>query len=335
MKLALSLLACLSLASAQAPKVGAVEIFGNHKTSAEKVRKALGVLEGGPLPASKGDTEERLEMLDEVTRATVEAVCCTDKQAILYVGIEEKGAPRFELRLPPSAEINLPDEIMQAWSEFTTNLAIAVRKGTAQEDLTAGHSLVADADTRATQMKFLELTEKHWAIIRDVMRNGADEQQRAVAAYLMGYTKDKKRAADELQFAMRDDDSTVRVNAMRGLVAIMILAAKQPELEIRISPTWFIEMLHSTHFTDRLKAADALYNFTEKRDANILTTLRERAVTSLTEMSAWREPAHAISAFILLGRIANLSEPEIQELWKKGDRAALLKKVKDSGKSAN
>lgn len=320
---------------AQNPKVGLVEIFGAHKVSVEKIRKALGVLEGGPLPGSKGDVEDRLEMLDEVVKASVEAVCCLDKQAVLYVGIEEKGAPHFELRPPPDVEISVPEEVMKEWLEFATNLAIAVRKGTAQEDLTAGHSLVADLEARANQLKFLELAETHFPVLREVLRNGADPQQRGVAAYVIGYAKDKKRAADELQYAMRDDDSTVRMNAMRGLVAITILASKQPDLGIRITPTWFVEMLNSTQFTDRLKAADALYNFTDKRDERIMAHLRERGIPALTEMSAWHEPTHAISAFILLGRIAGLQESEIQELWKGSDRQTLLKKVKDSAKRRN
>ncbi len=63
--------------------------------------------------------------------------------------------------------------------------------------------------------------------------------------------------------------------------------------------------------------------------------MRERAIPALTEMSAWRDPNHAISAFILLGRVAGLADSEIQELWKGGDRQTLLKKVKDSAKSAN
>lgn len=328
---------CFTLvpAFAQTPKVGLVEIFGAHKTSPEKIRRALGVIEGGPLPSSKGEVEERLESLDEVVRATVEAICCLDKQAVLYVGIEEKGAPHFELRPPPDVEIVLPEEVMKEWMDFTGNLAIAVRKGTAEEDLTAGHSLVADLDARANQLRFLELAEAHYPLLREVMRSAADSQHRAVAAYVIGYAKDKKRVAEDLQYAMRDDDSTVRVNAMRGLVAITIFASKQPDLGIRIPPTWFVEMLNSTHFTDRLKAADALYNFTEKRDESILSHLRERALPALIEMSGWHEPNHAISAFILLGRVAGLPEPEIQELWKNAGRPALLKKLKDSAKSRN
>ncbi len=322
-------------ASAQAPKVGQVEIFGIRKVSPEKIRKALGVLEGGPLPSSKVEIEERLEMLEEVTRATIEAICCLEKQAILYVGIEERGSTHFELRLPPTSEIRLPEPVMQEWLSFATNLAAAVRKGTAEEDLTNGHSLVADADARQNQLKFVDLAESHEAVLRDVMRNAEDEQQRAIAAYIVAYGKDKKRVADELQYAMRDADSTVRVNAMVGLVAITIYSSMHPESGIRISPTWFVEMLNSTHFTDRAKAADALFHFTAKRDEHVISHLRDRALPALTEMSAWHHESHAIPAFILLGRVAGLPEPEIQELWKKGDRQTLLKKVKESAKSAN
>lgn len=326
--------ACL-LAPAQGPKVGVVEIFGLRKIAPEKVRKALGVLEGGPLPASRVDVEERLEAIEGVVRASVEAVCCLDKQAILYVGIEERGSPHFEVRLPPGKEIALPGEVLEEWTSFTTSLSLALRKGTAEEDLTQGHSLLKDADARQSQLKFVDLAQKHVELLKDVLRNGADEEQRGIAAYVLGYLADKKQAAAELQFAMQDFDSTVRVNAMRGLVAVTVYSRLNPDLGIRISPTWFVEMLNSTNFTDRIKAAEALFHFTEKRDEFVMTHLRERALPALTEMANWRDPGHAVPAFILLGRVAGLAEAEIQDLWSKGDRQALLKKLKDSAKSAN
>jgi hypothetical protein len=320
------------LANAQ-PKVGVVEIFGLRKVSPEKVRKALGVLEGGPLPASKVDIEERLEAVDGLVKASVEAVCCLDKQAILYVGVEERGAPHFETRLPPNHDLSIPGEVMEEWTNFTTNIAVAVRRGTAEEDLTQGHSLVKDAGARQSQLKFVDLAEKHQALLKQVLHNAGDEQQRAIAAYVLGYLADKKAAESELQFAMQDFDSTVRINAMRGLVAITVLSTLKPELGLKVSPTWFVEMLNSSNFTDRLKAAEALFHFTGKRDEHVMAHIRERALPSLMEMAAWREPGHAVPAFILLGRMAGLGEEEIQDLWKKGDRQALLKKV--SGKSSN
>jgi hypothetical protein len=85
-------------ATAQPPRIGAIDFYGLRKVGEAKVRETLGVKEGDPLPPSKGDVEDRLADLQGVVESHLEAVCCEAGDAILYVGIEEKGSPHFELR---------------------------------------------------------------------------------------------------------------------------------------------------------------------------------------------------------------------------------------------
>src|SRR4051812_17063497 len=93
-----------ALASAQGPRIGTIDFYGLHKVKEANVRKALGVSEGGLLPSSKrdgskADVEERIEKISGVVEAHLEATCCDDTgKAILYVGIEEKGAEHFNYR---------------------------------------------------------------------------------------------------------------------------------------------------------------------------------------------------------------------------------------------
>ncbi|MBI3680749.1 MAG: HEAT repeat domain-containing protein [Acidobacteria bacterium] len=317
---------------AQNPKVGIIEIFGARKVPQELIRKALGALEGDSLPPSKTQAESRIEDLDGIVRASLEAVCCDQGKAILYVGIEERGAPHFDFHTPPGGELKVPDEVEKEWTEFITSISVAVRRGNAEEDLLQGHSLMSDPDVRRSQQRFIELAAKHFDLLREILRKAADEQQRAIAAFVLGYSSRKKQVADDLQYAMQDSDSTVRNNAMRALNAILVFGQKNPDAGIRVSPTWFVEMLNSVHFTDRNKASISLVSITEKRDQSTLSYLRERALGSLTEMAGWRSLGHALPAFILLGRIAGLPEEQIQELWKQGNREELLKKVKESGR---
>src|SRR5207237_7651535 len=117
----------------------------------------------------------------------------------------------------------------------------AARRGSTDEDLTHGHPLMADPDARAIQQDLVEIAGKNLAKVRDVLRNSADEAQRSMAATLIGYAKDKKAVVADLEYAMQDPDEDVRANAMRALNAIAVLAAKQPELELHVSPTWFVE----------------------------------------------------------------------------------------------
>ncbi|MEO8131553.1 MAG: hypothetical protein ABI822_30945, partial [Bryobacteraceae bacterium] len=55
-----------ALACAQGPRIGTIDFYGLRKVTEAKVRKALAVAEGGVLPSSKGDTEERLDQIPGV-----------------------------------------------------------------------------------------------------------------------------------------------------------------------------------------------------------------------------------------------------------------------------
>lgn len=325
LRMVVCLISAACLLAAETPRVGVIEIFGLRKVKPEAVRKALGISEGDPLPASKSDTEERIEGIEGVALASLTAVCCDGGKAVLYVGIEERGAPHFDFHSPPGLDLKVPDEISQTWLDFINGLELAAKRGNVQEDLTRGHSLLSDPDVRECQEKFLTYAEKYFDLLREVLRGAADARQRAIAAYVLGYSPKKKVVANDLQYAIQDFDPTVRNNAMRALGAIAVYADLHPDSEIRVSPTWFVEMLNSVQFTDRNKASVALVNFTEKRDAATLGLLRERALPSLIEMAQWRNLGHALPAFILLGRAGGVPEETIQRMWREGKRRELVR----------
>lgn len=308
----------------QAPEIGAIEIYGLRQVPAARVRQALGVREGDPLPRSKADTEEAIEKVPGVVRARLEAACCEDGKAVLYVGVEERGAPRFEFRDPPKEPVVLPQEIHDTYVRFLSALAEAVRAGETAEDLTQGHSLMKNAGCRAQQEKFVEFASGQFNLLRDVLRNSFDEEHRAIAAYVIGYAPDKKAVVEDLLYAVRDPDETVRNNAMRALAAVEVYAKLHPELGIRIPPTWLVEMLNSLVWTDRTTAAVNLVNLTEDRDPEVLRQIRERALASLLEMAQWKHLAHALPAFILLGRVAGMKEEEIQKAWEAGAQEEVI-----------
>src|SRR5205807_5342866 len=96
----------------QGPKIGTIDFYGLHKVPEARVRKALGFAEGSPLPQSKGDVEEKITEVPGIVDAHLEAACCDDAgKAILYVGVEERGAPHFNLRSAPEGNAKLPEEI--------------------------------------------------------------------------------------------------------------------------------------------------------------------------------------------------------------------------------
>jgi len=70
------------------PKIGIIDFYGLKKVPEAKVREAIGVTEGGSLPRSKNDAEIAVEELDNVVLSRLQAICCEDGKAILYVGVE-------------------------------------------------------------------------------------------------------------------------------------------------------------------------------------------------------------------------------------------------------
>ena len=317
---------------AQDLRVDVLDFYGLRKVSESQVRKALGVREGDRMPPSKGDAEAKVDQIAGVVETHLEAVCCDNGQTILYVGIEEKGTPHFDLREPPEGDVTLPDEIVSTYNRFLEAAQAASRRGSTDEDLTHGHPLMADASARAIQEMFPALADQYRIQILDVLRNSNDEAQRSIAAYVLVYVSRKKEIVNDLQTALKDADAGVRNNAARSLVALSVLAKLDPSSEITISPTWFIEMLNSLSWSDRSRALWALQTLTDSRDPLVLDQLRTRALDALIDMARWKTLSHALPAFILLGRVAGMPEPEIQAAWTRGDRDTVIAAAKKKAK---
>jgi hypothetical protein len=307
------------------PRIGPIEYYGVHKLALPRISKTLNLKSGDPLPPSKGDLEDRLEKIPGVVQARLEAICCQpDGTAVLFVGIEEKGAPHFAFRSPPSAEVGLPPEVGAAYDKLLAAIEAAGRRGSTAEDLTQGHALMADPDARSLQQGFAAYSKDHLDLLRNVIRNASDPGQRAMSATIIGYAPDKTKVVNDLEYAMQDPDESVRANAMRAMGAIAVLASREPDLGIRISATWFVEMLNSIVLSDRFKAATALVNLTEKDGKAALDQIRERAEGSVLEMAQWKNLRYALPAYILLGRMAGVSEHTIEESWNRGQRDTVV-----------
>jgi hypothetical protein len=312
MRLAVSLFLACGLAFGQVPRVGTIDFYGLRKIPAAKLRQELGVQPGDPLPPSKADVEEHLTSIDGVVLARLEAVCCEAKAAILFVGIEERGAPHFEVREAPESEAVLPEEMTTAYRAFLDGL---------QE---ASQGRPVDPEFVGIEERLAAFVKAHLKELRDVLRTSADAGQRTIAAHAMVVSTDRPAAAQDLQYALQDPDEDVRRNALNSLGTLAAYALKHPDSEIRIAATWPVEMLNSIVLSDRLGAVNLLLTLSEAREPAVLDLIRQRAAPQLMEMARWNSLTHALPAYILLGRVAGLSENEIQESWSKGEREARI-----------
>jgi hypothetical protein len=292
-----------------------------RKVSEERIRNAIGARVGDPLSVSKADIEERLEKIPGVVMARVQAVCCAGDAAVLYVGIEEREAPHVEFRQPPAGNVSLPEALLDTYRDFIAYFGEAAR---------CGDPTGPAAETYGAM--FEHLARDHADSLHRVLRESDDAEQRAVAAGILRYAPVTRAVVEDLQYAMLDAAQTVRANAMRSLQALAPRAASDPDLGVRVEITWFVELLNSLNWDDRSQAAAALASLTQDRDPATLEHLRDRALAALADMARWKTPAHAHAAFVLVARIAGLSEKDIEDTWTHGDREAVIKKALKSAR---
>lgn len=313
------------------PRIGVIEIYGARKVPLKKIRSALGVSEGDALPVSREDAEDRISEIPGVVASRIEAACCEDRKMVLYVGVEEKDAPRFEFRPTPSGDVALPEDIANNYHALLDAVAASIRGRNADEDLTNGYSLMADPQCREVQQAFIPMLSRDVAVVDRVLHESQSAEQRAIAAYVLQYASRDSRSAktmvDGLQYALQDPDDTVRENAMRSLKAVVVGAKLHPHEGIRIEPTWFIELMNSIVWSDRHNASLALVDLTDQRDPETVELLRQRALSSIVDMARWHDLEHALPGFILAGRLAGLDEKEIQAAWVSGNRETVIGRV--------
>ncbi len=330
---ALALVCLIARAEDITPRVGSIEVYGARKVSVEKIKIALGANPGDLLP-SREDAEGRIDKLSGVVASRVEAACCEAHGTILYIGVQERDAPHVEYHPAPAGNVALPLALDEQYRALLNTVSESIRGRNNDEDLTNGYSLMADVDCREIQQSFIPLVEQNLALIDHVLRESADPEQRAAAAYLLQYgprgPRTSKEIVDALQWALRDQDDTVRENAMRALKAIAVGARLHPEQQIRIEPTWYVELLNSVVWSDRRNASLELVELTQDRNPETLALIRQRALPSVVEMARWHDLDHALPAFILAGRVAGFDEKQIQAAWVSEDREDVLKKALNS-----
>ena len=308
------LLALAASLAAQAPNVRNINFYGLHKITAERALREAKLRAGDPLPGSRGDLEDRLAKIPGVIAARVEAVCCEGKDTDVFIGIEERGGPHVAFRSDPTGTAALPEEIKAAYSDY---LGAVTRAGSAR----------SSGETHASEQKFVEFAQDHADRLREVLRNAAEPAQRTIAATVLGFAPRQQSAVDDLQYALQDPDESVRGNALGSLRTFALLAVKQPGLKLQVSATWLIELLNSIVLGDRLQAADLLLTLTDGGDHAVLDQIHARALPSLVEMARWESLRFALPAFLLVGRVAGLSDEETQRRWSSGEREPVIEKA--------
>jgi hypothetical protein len=281
-----------------------IDFYGLNRLSTDRLRGALTFKEGdtiavGQRPPFLAESETRLAAIPGVAHARTSVVCCDNGHLIVYVGIEEEGAPVQHFRAAPQGAVRLAADVVQAGDE--PPLAIQNRlTGYAKRDLPN---------------------------LRAVLRDSADAKHRALAAQVLGYVDDKQAVVDDLAYALGDPDDGVRNDAMRTLLVFAEAAPTNSRPTPRVPYAPLIALLDSPAWTDRNKSSAALAALSKDHDPDLLAALRARALTPLVEIARWKSAGHAWAGFILLGRSAGFSEKDLSDNWARDEREKIIRKA--------
>jgi len=305
-------------------QIGQIDFFGSAGIDVDKVRAALPVHQDEQvalLPAYQG-IEEAVQRVTGKPATDVTFVCCDDHgHQIFYIGLAGDSTNSFAFNDPPRGTDALPRQALELYKKWLAASNESVEKGHVQEDESQGYALDEDPALRKTQLAMREYALHHGDLILRVLEESSAPNQRIVAAELLGYATQSNEQLNALARASRDPDDTARNNAVR---ALLVLAKSSPTIAARIPPQNFIAMLSSGKWTDRNKSAGLLRVLTAGRDPKLLSQLRAQALPALIEMAQWQDMSHAEDSRVLLGRIAGIEEPRLDELAKHNDQTDVI-----------
>lgn len=315
----LFLIAVSGLVSAEEQMtIGVIDFYGLSSVTEDQVRAALPFSEGFTVSGGEAFPEGELELATAealgVSRVELSLTCCYEPHKLVaYVGIEEEQISALQYRDKPVGDIELPSEILETGERFEAAIIAAVQMGDAGEDSSQGHSLMMNPEARALQQKYIEYAKIYRDTLIEVLQGSA--RHRALAVTVLAYAEDKKSIVPYLEAAVLDPDEDVRNDAARALALIANYANENPELDIKIDASVFVDMINSVSFSDRNKAAAVLFSLTDSRDPNALEQIKARAIPSLIEMCRFTWEGHAWVPCRILERVVGL--PDREELHPK------------------
>ena len=305
--------------SGQPSQVGIIDFYG-VVSKQNDLKKCLPFSENDTLifftetafPIAKKKIIDCLLTQDNIKQADISFICCHDKDKwIVFVGADTIPAKAF--KSTKQADIKLPLEMKSTYDSLMDQIMIAVENGQASENDSNGHALMDYLPARDLQEKFIIYANKNLNLLKDVLKNSNDHEQRAAAASIIAYYQDKDAIIDDLLHAVSDADEIVRNNAMRAIGIIADYSNQQPQLKIKIPVDPFINMMNSISWTDRNKSSFVLLALTTNRDIKVLDQLKRKALQPIVDMANWKSEGHFMPGYLMLGRIAGWTDQEIMD----------------------
>lgn len=314
--------------ASDARPVTSIDFHGLRSLNEQALRQKLALHEGDMLTRAAADAfskrpETLLPAMPGISQIHVSYVCCSDGGGVaVFVGVEETGSRHLILRARPTGTIRLTEGLIKVHQDVETALYKAVQSGRANEDDSEGHALlIDDEEGRAAQVRMIALVAPNLELLRQVLRDSADDTHRAAAAMMLGYAPDKSAVVPDLVRAITDSNDDVRNNAVRALAVFS--AKKNDPPHVLYEP--IIALLDSSIWTDLNKASFALFQISERRDPQLFAALKVPARQSLAAIAQWHSRGHALPGYMILGRLAGFPDAELFKRWQDNNTEEVIR----------
>ncbi|MCY1041495.1 hypothetical protein OV208_09230 [Corallococcus sp. bb12-1] len=308
------------------PTLAGVDAFGSRRADVETVRRVLGLTVGKPIVHSGALFAQKEAVLRKQFNLAFAKV-----GMIIFFAEELKGsafvtvdlvdaedAARLRFLPVPQGHPTDPEGLVAKWNAYFQRLTPLQIQGRLDE--TSGCQVAhciggfGHPDLVGYEPEFLAKVPKSLDALTAVLREDANEDHRAAAAYLLAYAPTARESVRRLVPFIRDSSSMVRNNVLRVLTATQEVA-KEPLLDVAT----VVDAASMPTTSDRNKALFLLLYLLEDLSPEALEAQRagltRQLGESLVAMAALQQPINRDPALKVLERLSG-EKHDTAEAWR-------------------
>lgn len=293
-----------------------IDLYGSDQVTLEQVEAKIGPRLQAYLEAITSGDREAAQVLDAEITEVLQAMgdfALVELSRIQYftdgnptyltidlVDADDRAA-RMTFAAEPTGQVEGVEELLAAWSEYQEAGFALLRAGTMPQgkpQCPAYHCVFGfPGDLAAFGQRFEAEVPQHQAVLERVLREDADFEDRAHAAFLLAHIDDGAALVQLMLEAIDDPSSTVRNNALRVLGAV---ATDHPQVEIPLDP--ILRALDYPLTTDRNKVLYVLSGLAKRPE--LQAEIARRAGATLIDILRLRQPNNHDFAYQILQAVS-------------------------------
>lgn len=221
--------------------IGEIAFFETDGIDMQKLQSALPVTGEELTEDQVSDFRERINHAVNSAlghKPTDVAIICCNKRGedIVYIGLGGRNTVTIPFVPAPKGQTCFSGGVLHLYEADEEAASEAAQKGNITEDDSQGYALFSDSTLHDNALAARKYALAHQQRVELVLQSCARSGDRRAAAWLLGYGSQSRKQIALLVKASRDEDDTVRNNAVR---ALSVLARSKLKNSFRNSPEQF------------------------------------------------------------------------------------------------